>query len=145
VLFGLALAGAILSKDTFLANYESFILLLLYVLVPWTAINLVDYYLLRHGQYHVESFFRQDGGIYGYVNAAAVSCYVLGILIQLPFVATELYTGPIARSLGGMDLSWIVGLLVTSPVYYWLAKRTRPGGDSEMLLAAQLDAPGLRR
>jgi nucleobase:cation symporter-1, NCS1 family len=145
VLFGLALAGAILSKDTFLANYESFILLLLYVLVPWTAINLVDYYLLRHGQYHVESFFRQDGGIYGHVNAAAVSCYVLGILIQLPFVATALYTGPIARALGGMDLSWIVGLLVTSPVYYWLAKRTRAGSDSEMLLAAQLDAPGLRR
>ena len=68
-----------------------------------------------------------------------------GILIQLPFVATALYTGPIARALGGMDLSWIVGLLVTSPVYYWLAKRTRAGSDSEMLLAAQLDAPGLRR
>jgi nucleobase:cation symporter-1, NCS1 family len=115
------------------------------VLVPWTAINLVDYYLLRHGQYHVESFFRQDGGIYGHVNAAAVSCYVLGILIQLPFVATELYTGPIARALGGMDLSWIVGLLVTSPVYYWLAKRTRAAGESEMLLAAQLDAASLPR
>jgi NCS1 family nucleobase:cation symporter-1 len=122
VLFGLALTIAMLSKDSFLANYEDFILLLLYVLVPWTAINLVDYYLLRHGQYHVESFFRHDGGLYGRVNAAAVSCYVLGILIQLPFVASTLYTGSIARALGGIDLSWIVGLVVTSPVYYWWAK-----------------------
>jgi NCS1 family nucleobase:cation symporter-1 len=125
VLCGFSLAGAILSKNSFLANYEEFILLLLYVLVPWTAINLVDYYLVQHGQYDVDSFFRLDGGIYGRVNGAAVTCYVLGILVQLPFVASALYTGPIARAMGGIDLSWIVGLVVTSPVYYWLAKRAQ--------------------
>jgi len=125
VLFGFALAGAILSKDSFIANYEDFILLLLYVLVPWTAINLVDYYLLRHGQYDVESFFRHDGGVYGRINGPAVVCYLLGILVQLPFVASALYTGPIARAAGGIDLSWIVGLVVTSPLYYWMAKRSQ--------------------
>jgi len=136
VLSGLALAGAILSKDSFLANYEEFILLLLYVLVPWTAINLVDYYLLRHGQYDVASFFRRDGGIYGRVNGAAVSCYVLGILVQLPFVASALYTGPAARALGGIDLSWIVGLVVTSPAYYWLAKRAQSRRNHPVLSGA---------
>jgi len=136
VLCGCALAGAILSKNSFLANYEEFILLLLYVLVPWTAINLVDYYLVRHGKYDVDSFFRQDGGIYGRVNGAAVTCYVLGILVQLPFVASALYTGPIARAIGGIDLSWIVGLVVTSPVYYWLAKRAQSRRN-----AAQVPAP----
>ncbi len=130
VLFGFALAGAILSKDSFLANYEDFILLLLYVLVPWTAINLVDYYLLRHGTYDVESFFRHDGGVYGRVNGPAVACYLLGILVQLPFVASALYTGPIARALGGIDLSWVVGLLLTSPAYYWLAKYSRSRHDA---------------
>jgi NCS1 family nucleobase:cation symporter-1 len=125
ILFGFALTGAILSKDAFIANYEDFILLLLYVLVPWTAINLVDYYLLRHGQYDVESFFMQDGGIYGRVNGPAVACYILGILVQLPFVSCALYTGPVAKGMGGIDLSWIVGLAVTSPVYYWLAKRAQ--------------------
>jgi len=125
ILFAFALTGAVLSKDAFIANYEDFILLLLYVLVPWTAINLVDYYLLRHGQYDVESFFLQDGGIYGRVNGAAVACYALGILVQLPFVACALYTGPIAKAMGGIDLSWIAGLAITSPVYYWLAKRAQ--------------------
>jgi len=115
--------GALFGKDSFVSNYEEFILLLLYVLVPWTAINLVDYYLLRHGEYDVAAFFRQDGGIYGRVNVPAVSCYFLGILIQMPFVASGLYTGPIARAMGGIDLSWIVGLIVTAPAYYWLAKR----------------------
>jgi NCS1 family nucleobase:cation symporter-1 len=138
VLFGFAMAGAILSKDSFLANYEDFILLLLYVLVPWTAINLVDYYLLRHGQYDVESFFRHDGGIYGRVNGPAVTCYIFGALIQLPFVASALYTGPIARAMGGMDLSWIIGLLVTSPAYYWLAKRAQSRRDGAILPPARM-------
>jgi NCS1 family nucleobase:cation symporter-1 len=130
VLCGFALAGAFLSKDSFLANYEEFILLLLYVLVPWTAINLVDYYLVQHAKYDVDSFFRQDGGVYGRVNVAAVACYVFGILIQLPFVASALYTGPIARALGGIDLSWVVGLALTSPAYYWLAKRAQSRRDA---------------
>lgn len=125
ILFVISLAGALLGKDTFMDTYTDFILLLLYVLVPWTAINLVDYYLLRHGQYDVASFFRQDGGIYGRVNAAAVQCYVIGILVQFPFVASPLYTGRIARAIGGIDLSWIVGLAITGPVYYWLASRSQ--------------------
>jgi len=125
ILFGFSVAAALLSKESFLANYESFILILLYVLVPWTAINLVDYYLLRHGRYDIASFFRQDGGIYGRVNAPAVTCYVVGILVQLPFIHSALYTGPVARAMGGIDLSWIVGLAVTSPAYYWLAKRSQ--------------------
>lgn len=125
LLCALSLLGALLSKESFLVNYESFILLLLYVLVPWTAINLVDYYLLRKGQYDVDSFFRRDGGIYGRVNGAAVTCYAVGILIQIPFISSPLYKGPLARAMGGIDLSWIVGLVVTAPAYYWLAKRSQ--------------------
>ena len=126
VLAALSTAVAMLGKAQFLQNYEHFILFLLYVLVPWTAINLVDYYLLRHGVYDVESFFGRDGGIYGWVNVPAVACYLLGIAVQLPFVASALYTGPAARAMGGVDLSWIVGLAITSPAYYWLARAFGP-------------------
>ncbi len=136
-LTGVALAGALLSKDSFLANYEDFILLLLYVLVPWTAINLVDYYLLRHGEYDVAAFLRRDGGIYGRFNLPAIGCYVFGILLQLPFVASPLYTGPLARAIGGIDLSWIIGLIFTSPVYYWLGKRSQARRDVSLASVAQ--------
>ncbi|MGE4480601.1 purine-cytosine permease family protein [Acidocella sp.] len=117
------LAIALFAAGNFLANYTNFILLLLYVLVPWTAINLVDFYLVRHGDYDVNAFFTAEGGVYGRFNKAAIFCYILGILIQLPFVSTELYTGPIAKALDGVDLSWIVGLCVISPIYYVIAKR----------------------
>ncbi|WPP01682.1 cytosine permease [Pseudomonas sp. HR96] len=123
LLFSIALTLALLGQDDFMANYTNFILLLLYVLVPWTAINLVDYYLVAHGSYDVASFFRRDGGIYGYVNWTAVGCYLLGILVQVPFMATELYTGVIARAMGGADISWMVGLAVISPVYYLASRR----------------------
>jgi purine-cytosine permease-like protein len=36
---------------------------------------------------------------------------------------TPMYTGPIPHYLDGADLSWVVGLLLTSPLYYWLASR----------------------
>jgi nucleobase:cation symporter-1, NCS1 family len=124
LLCGLALGGALIGKDSFLIRYTDFILLLLYVLAPWTAINLVDYYLVRGGRYDVESFFRHDGGIYGRVNGAAIGCYVLGILVQIPFIDSPLYSGPIARAMGGVDISWIAGLAITGPIYYWLAGRS---------------------
>ncbi len=140
VLFGLSLVGALLGKDSFLDNYTDFILLLLYVLVPWTAINLVDYYLLRNGHYDVASFFRQDGGIYGRINGVAVQWYLIGIVVQLPLVSTPLYTGPLARAMGGIDLSWIVGLAITSPGYYWMAKRSQSRRDARLAGAQQLRA-----
>lgn len=122
----IGLGIALFAAGNFLTNYTNFILLLLYVLVPWTAINLVDFYLVRHGDYDVDAFFTPEGGIYGRFNVPAIVCYLLGIGIQLPFVATDLYTGPIAKMLNGVDVSWIVGILVISPLYYLMAQRFAP-------------------
>ncbi len=121
MLSAVGLAIAVFAAADFLTAYTDFILLLLYVLVPWTAINLVDFYLVRHGDYDVDAFFTTAGGVYGRFNMPAIACYILGIVIQLPFISTTLYTGPIATLLDGVDISWIVGLLVVSPVYYGLA------------------------
>ncbi|MCF3948780.1 purine-cytosine permease family protein [Acidiphilium iwatense] len=123
VLTSIGLAIALWSAQNFLTNYTNFILLLLYVLVPWTAVNLVDFYLVRHGDYDVASFFTHSGGVYGQFNRAAIFCYLFGIVIQIPFVSNDLYTGPIAKALDGVDISWIVGILIVSPVYYLLARK----------------------
>ena len=116
-----------LSITDFLAQYVNFLSLLLYLLVPWTAINLTDFYLIRKGVYHVESFFEADGGIYGRFNAAALGAYAIGVLFELPFMIlhTPSYTGFMVDNLGGADISWIVGLVVTIPVYYALARASK--------------------
>ncbi|MBN3857128.1 cytosine permease [Paraburkholderia sp. Ac-20340] len=122
ILFSISLMIALFGQSNFLVEYTNFILLLLYVLVPWTAVNLIDYYLVCHGEYDVDSFFRADGGVYGRFNGVAIFAYLFGIVVQLPFVATDMYTGPVAKMLNGADLSWIVGLVLTSVVYYAACK-----------------------
>ena len=84
--------------------------------------NLIDYYLIRHGDYHIPSFFAADGGVYGQYNVTALACYLAGILVQLPFIATDFYTGPLARAIGGVDLSWVAGIAVVAPLYYFTVR-----------------------
>jgi NCS1 family nucleobase:cation symporter-1 len=122
LIFIFAIAVGILGQAHFLTNYMNFLYILLYVLVPWTAINLVDYYLIHHGSYDVPSFIKSDGGIYGRFQWPAIACYLAGIAIEVPFMSQTLYTGPIAKMLGGADISWIVCLVVISPVYYLVSK-----------------------
>jgi purine-cytosine permease-like protein len=140
VIFAVALVIALVGKSDFLPNFENFMLLLLCVLIPWTAVNLVDYYLVRHGEYDIPSLFEPDGGIYGRINVPAVGCYLLGILVQVPFLSNSLYTGPIAQQLDGVDISWIVGLAVIAPVYYFWVRATT--GSPERIAAEPVTTLG---
>jgi purine-cytosine permease-like protein len=121
--FIVALFAAVVGADDFLVNYTNFLQILLCVLIPWTAINLIDYYAIKHGQYDIAAMFEQDGGRYGRFNPAAIISYFVGIAIQVPFLSTALYTGPVAKAMGGIDISWIVGLIVICPFYYLLMRR----------------------
>jgi NCS1 family nucleobase:cation symporter-1 len=41
--------------------------------------------------------------------------------VEIPFINTTFYEGPIAQQLNGTDISWLVGLAVTVPLYYFSA------------------------
>ena len=56
-------------------------------------------------------------GRYGKWNWAALVAFVVGVLIQMPFVATSFYTGPLVSAIGNTDISWIVGLVATTVLY----------------------------
>ncbi len=122
VLAACSVAAVFASKD-FIGHFVDMVLVLLVVLVPWTAINLIDFYAIHKGKYDIASIFRVDGGIYGRYNPQALLAYAVGIAVQIPFMNTPLYVGPISAHINGADLSWVVGLVVTSPLYFWLARR----------------------
>ncbi|MBS0367069.1 MAG: cytosine permease [Proteobacteria bacterium] len=109
----LALAG----RHSFLQSFQVFILFLLAVFTPWSAINLVDYYFFTRSRYDVPALADPDGR-YGRWNKAGIMIYLIGILIQVPFLSTTLYTGPMVARLGGADISWILGLIVPGGLYY---------------------------
>ncbi len=112
---------AVLGQGNFVTNYTNFLLLLLYLIIPWSAINLVDFYLLRHERYNIDEIYNPKG-IYKLVNWRALVAYIVAILVEIPFISTTLYTGPLVSYLGGADISWIIGLVVASVLYYVLMK-----------------------
>ncbi|MBI6922097.1 purine-cytosine permease family protein [Pseudomonas monteilii] len=114
---------AVFASADFIGHFVDMVLVLLVVLVPWTAINLIDFYAIHKGDYDIQSIFQVDGGIYGRYNPQALIAYAVGIVVQIPFMNTPLYVGPISVHINGADLSWLVGLAVTSPLYWWLASR----------------------
>jgi len=116
---------AILASAHLLVDLENFLLLLLYLMVPWTAINLTDYYLIRRGAYPIPEFFKADGA-FGRVNLFAVGLFVVTVGIEVPFMNTALYVGPIANAMGGADIAWIVGLLFSGGIYYLVKSLARP-------------------
>ncbi|MFD6275088.1 purine-cytosine permease family protein [Streptomyces sp. NPDC060209] len=115
-------ATALLGKDSFLTSFKDFLLFLLTFFTPWSAINLVDYYLISRERYDIPALFDPEGR-YGAWRRDALTVYGVGILAQLPFLVTHFYTGPVAEPLGGADISWIVGLAVPAALYWLLARR----------------------
>ncbi|MFF0223505.1 purine-cytosine permease family protein [Streptomyces sp. NPDC004629] len=112
---------AITGRSNFLDNFTNFILLLAYFLIPWTSINLVDFYLVRRERYAIDDIFERDGR-YGGVDWRAMTAYVAGIAIELPFVSSAFYVGPLVAPLGGADVSWIVGIFVSGGLYLLIMK-----------------------
>ena len=54
---------ACLGYNHFVSNLSNFLDVLLVLFIPWSAVNLADYFLVRHGTYDVASFFTADGAI----------------------------------------------------------------------------------
>ncbi|WP_458689115.1 purine-cytosine permease family protein [Nocardia tengchongensis] len=144
-LCALASSIALTAGSDFVATYKNFLILLLGALVPWTAVNLVDYYLVRHGDYVVEDFYKRDGGRYGRVNWPAVTCYLIGVAVQLPFmIIGTAFIGPIAKMLGNTDISFMVGLAVVSPLYYFTAAALARRRNRSAALGASATRPKRR-
>jgi len=118
----ISLVGALLSTKSFLDNFENFLLLVLYLFIPWTAVNLVDYFLVRRGHYAIEEIFNPHG-IYGRWGWRGISAYLVGFAAMVPFFSIgTFFTGWVANAAKGADFSLFVGLPV-SGVLYWVLCR----------------------
>ncbi|MBV9854276.1 MAG: cytosine permease [Streptosporangiaceae bacterium] len=114
----LSLIGALAATKHFLSNFNNFLLLVLYLFVPWTAVNLVDYYIVRRGHYAIAEIFKPRG-MYGRWGWRGVIAYLIGFAAMTPFFSVgTLYEGPAAKALGGADISFFIGLPVAAALYY---------------------------
>ena len=61
LVFTIATVLALTGYKTFLTSFENFINVLLFFFVPWSVINLIDFYIVKKGRYDVKSFFTPKG------------------------------------------------------------------------------------
>ena len=127
---GLVLVGAVAALVTiimpanYLSSFNTFLSILVYLLIPWSAVNLADFYLVRKGHYSIEDIVDPRGG-YGLWAWRGLTAYVIGFAAMLPFLSLSFYTGPATRALGGADLSFEVGLVVAGGIYLWISRDQR--------------------
>jgi NCS1 family nucleobase:cation symporter-1 len=127
----LSLVVALISSESFLTNFENFLLLILYLFIPWTAVNLVDYYVVRRGHYAVAEIFNPSG-IYGRWGWRGLVAYLVGFGAMVPFFSTPSFTGPIADAMNGADLSLFVGLPIAGGLYWLLARSIDVEGEARL-------------
>jgi NCS1 family nucleobase:cation symporter-1 len=124
--------------------------LMLYLLVPWTATNLIDFFFIRRGHYAITDLFRPNG-IYGVWSSRGLIAYAVGFASQIPFMVLinlftfkSYYTGPLAKHLNSVDISWIVGLIVTSITYLLLMRNFDPASEQTAISASERELAGSR-
>jgi nucleobase:cation symporter-1, NCS1 family len=125
--FALVMAAGVvtayLGYQSFVTNLTNFLDVLLVILIPWSAVNLADYFLVRRGRYDVTSFFTADGA-YGRFAWRGLLAYTVGLAAEWPFVTQPDYTGPLVGTLGGADISWLVGWFAAAIAYLLLVAFT---------------------
>ena len=111
---------------SFVPKLSNFLDVMLAVFIPWSAVNIADYFLVRHGSYDVSSFFTSRG-VYGHWAWRGLVAYAAGCAVEWPFMSQTYYTGPFVKHLGGADISWLVGWVVAAGVFLILV---RVGGSA---------------
>jgi nucleobase:cation symporter-1, NCS1 family len=118
--FGCVMAAgvvvALVGYRSFVTNLSNFLDVLLVLFIPWSAVNLADYFVVRRARYDVGAFFL-PGGRYGNLAWRGLLAYAVGLAAEWPFVSQPDYTGPLVKALGGADISWLVGWFVSAAVY----------------------------
>jgi nucleobase:cation symporter-1, NCS1 family len=116
--------------------------LMLYLLVPWTALNLVDFFFVRRGHYAITDIFRPDG-VYGAWGWRGLTAYFVGFAAEIPFmvlppIAGFSYTGYFPEHVtNGVDYSWLVGLVVAGLVYLVLSRSLNLGAERSAIEASE--------
>ena len=130
-------AASIVFSDNAVTSLNALLVIILYVLAPWTAVNLIDYFFVRRGRYAILDLFTPHG-IYGAWGVRGLFAYALGFAASLPFfVVPNVYTGPIAARLGGVDIGWLVSLAASAGAYLLVSRRFDPATEADAVARSE--------
>jgi NCS1 family nucleobase:cation symporter-1 len=126
------------------ATVNNLVLIVYYVLIPWTTVNLIDYFFVRRGRYAITHLDRPDG-VYGTWSWRGILAYLLGLASIVPFANLTFFHGWAVGPLDDVDISWVVGIAVTGAVYFAVTRSLDLSRDEQAISEsnAELQALGL--
>ena len=110
---------ALLGFQNFTQNYQNFLIVLDYWIMPWLAIVLLDFYVFGH---------REPMGFSQAVaaNWNGLIAWVIGLAVSLLFISEQFQVfglkahGPFAAWFGDADFGYFIGFIVAGVVYLLL-------------------------
>lgn len=116
------IVGAIVAyvgHKAYYLNFENFLFLLAYWLAPWSAVVLVDFFLIHKGEYPESMFYNPKR-----IINRGFWAWLIGIAVSIPFFNQSLYVGAFAYNHGHWgDITYYVSFVVAGVVYWLIGKR----------------------
>src|SRR3984893_2888639 len=120
----LAFIVALIGYQNFTQNYQNFLIVLDYWIMPWLAIVLLDFYVFKHRE--PMGFSEAPSW-----NRNGLIAWVVGLVVSLLFISEQFQVfgvkahGPLAGWFGDADFGYFIGFIVVAVVYV-VFNRGRP-------------------
>jgi nucleobase:cation symporter-1, NCS1 family len=115
-----------LRSGNFAETFDNLMVAMVVWIGPWAGVTLADFFVLRRGRIDVAALYA-SASRNGDVNWSGLIALALGVAAawSLQISSIEAIQGPVARALGGIDLSWLAGLVVGAGSYLLLQRTSR--------------------
>ena len=132
VVVATAIALYVLFVQDFTTALNDFIALLMVWVGPYGGVWICDGFL-RRGRFDARAIHGKTGAAGRYwgwhgLNPSGYVALSAGMLVAALTMRSPVYDGPLARALGGADLSWLLGFPVSALVYAALVRRQPKAG-----------------
>jgi purine-cytosine permease-like protein len=112
---------------SFAKAFDNWMISLLLWMSPWAGVVMADFFIKRKSQINVaELYALPETSAYGDINWGGIIAFLAGLIagwsVQDGLVPA--LQGPISGLLGGADLSWLFGIVVSAVVYLAIGGRT---------------------
>lgn len=105
--------------SSFEDHFSSFLHVVSYYIMPWLGVLAVGYFkVYRNGNgFPPYDELYKPAGMFKGVMWSGMGALIAGVLVSIPFMANDYFTGPIGASLNDVDLSYFVSGLVAAVVF----------------------------
>lgn len=113
------IAIALPASSNFGQTLENFLLVIAYWLGPWTIILVIEHFVFRHGRYNIDDWNTPRKLPVGWAAIVSMAIGLVGVYLG---ASQSLFTGPIARAIGGMDIGFELGIVLAGIAYFILRR-----------------------